>query len=158
MTTASAYFAALGILLCTTPTLAQLDEVKEQKQCTTSLAADSDLLGVVLFDLGESGLTREGRLTLVAFAADLRRRDPGYQRQLLVVGHADQSGADGPNLQLSLQRARNVSAEILKVDKDRTSIDVAGCGQSAPLLAQVPEAEHPHNRRVEFRLKALAAP
>lgn len=159
MRSALAYVAALGFALCTAPpTFAQLDEMKEQKLCKAALAEGSDLLGVVMFDLGKSGVTREGRMMVVAFVAELKRKDPSHQRQVLLVGHTDQSGADGPNLQLSLQRAKNISTEILKADKDRTSVDVVGCGQSAPLLPLEPQAEHPHNRRVELRLQTLAVP
>lgn len=144
--------------LAAPPAFSQADELKEQQLCAAALVADSDLLGVVLFELGDSALTQQGRLVIAALATEMKRRDPKHHRTLLVIGHADQSGGDKPNMQLSLLRSRSVAAEIQKNDKDRTSADIVGCGQASPLLPQSPEAEHPHNRRVELRLRVPSAP
>jgi hypothetical protein len=70
-----------------------------------------------------------------------------------VVGHADQSGSDGRNDELSLQRARNIHAYLLARGVSATQLAAAptGRGEREP-VENAPNQRRTVNRRVEIRL------
>jgi OmpA-OmpF porin, OOP family len=75
-----------------------------------------------------------------------------------VAGHTDASGGDAPNQRLSEARANAVTQALVEKGVPTDRITPKGYGETAPLdPAGTPEA-YAKNRRIEFKVAALAAP
>jgi outer membrane protein OmpA-like peptidoglycan-associated protein len=144
-------FLICSALFCLA-SMAQTTQDVENQRCATAIAADTDLIGLILFPSGDTTPTAKDRVMMSALLGEVNRRDPAKLRTVIMVGHADQPGGEDFNMQLSLQRSKNVAAELLKLDPARTAASVVGCGQTNILVPQKAEGGHPHNRRVEIRL------
>jgi OOP family OmpA-OmpF porin len=70
-----------------------------------------------------------------------------------VAGHADTSGTPRYNQGLSVRRAQNVAAELVRLGVPRQAITVQGFGDARPLVATGPGVREPQNRRVEIVLR-----
>jgi outer membrane protein OmpA-like peptidoglycan-associated protein len=82
----------------------------------------------------------------------LRARVGGAQR-LVVVGHADDRGADAYNRALSLRRARAVATVLLDGARPRPrAVAVRGAGSANPIASNRTAAGRAANRRVEIRI------
>jgi outer membrane protein OmpA-like peptidoglycan-associated protein len=51
---------------------------------------------------------------------------------------------------LSIRRAQNVAAELVRNGVPRTAIDIKGFGETNPLVPTGPGVREPQNRRVEI--------
>ncbi len=69
-----------------------------------------------------------------------------------ITGHADRSGSDDYNLNLSLRRADNVKAALIDRGVDEAGISVAGRGEAEPAIITDDGVREPANRRVEIIL------
>ncbi len=69
-----------------------------------------------------------------------------------ITGHADRSGPDDYNLNLSLRRADNVKAELIARGVKEGGISVAGRGEAEPAVQTGDGVREPANRRVEIIL------
>ena len=69
-----------------------------------------------------------------------------------ITGHADRSGSDDYNLNLSLRRADNVKAALIARGVDEAGISVAGRGEAEPAIVTDNGVREPANRRVEIIL------
>ncbi len=69
-----------------------------------------------------------------------------------ITGHADRSGPDDYNLNLSLRRADNVKAGLIARGVKEGGISVAGRGEAEPAVATDDGVREPANRRVEIIL------
>ncbi len=69
-----------------------------------------------------------------------------------ITGHADRSGPDDYNLNLSLRRADNVKAALIARGVEEGGISVAGRGEAEPAIATEDGVREPANRRVEIIL------
>ncbi len=69
-----------------------------------------------------------------------------------ITGHADRSGSDDYNLNLSLRRADNVRAALIARGVDEAGISVAGRGEAEPAIVTDDGVREPANRRVEIIL------
>ncbi len=69
-----------------------------------------------------------------------------------ITGHADRSGSDDYNLNLSLRRADNVKAALIARGVDEAGISVAGRGEAEPAIVTDDGVREPANRRVEIIL------
>ncbi len=69
-----------------------------------------------------------------------------------ITGHADRSGPDDYNLNLSLRRADNVKAALIARGVNEGGISVAGRGEAEPAIATDDGVREPANRRVEIIL------
>jgi OOP family OmpA-OmpF porin len=69
-----------------------------------------------------------------------------------ITGHADRSGSDDYNLNLSLRRADNVKAALIARGVDEVGISVAGRGEAEPAIVTDDGVREPANRRVEIIL------
>ncbi|MBL8548580.1 MAG: OmpA family protein [Hyphomonadaceae bacterium] len=74
-----------------------------------------------------------------------------------VVGHADSTGADDYNLQLSERRAMAVGSVLINNGVQRERLVASGRGESDPIADNSTAAGRAENRRVEIRLKAVRA-
>jgi OOP family OmpA-OmpF porin len=69
-----------------------------------------------------------------------------------ITGHADRSGPEDYNLNLSLRRANNVKAELIARGVKEGGISVAGRGEAEPAVPTDDGVREPANRRVEIIL------
>ena len=69
-----------------------------------------------------------------------------------ITGHADRSGPDDYNLNLSLRRADNVKAALIARGVEEGGISVAGRGEAEPAILTGDGVREPANRRVEIIL------
>jgi outer membrane protein OmpA-like peptidoglycan-associated protein len=70
-----------------------------------------------------------------------------------VSGYADRTGTAAYNQALSLRRANNVAAELVRLGVPKTEISIAAYGDTRPLVPTAPNTREPQNRRVEIVLK-----
>ena len=69
-----------------------------------------------------------------------------------ITGHADRSGAEDYNLQLSLRRADAVRSALIARGVKEGGISVAGRGEAEPAVPTADGVREPANRRVEIIL------
>ncbi len=69
-----------------------------------------------------------------------------------ITGHADRSGPDSYNLDLSLRRANSVRTELIARGVKSSGISVAGRGEAEPAVATADGVREAANRRVEIIL------
>jgi OOP family OmpA-OmpF porin len=69
-----------------------------------------------------------------------------------ITGHADRSGSDDYNLNLSLRRADNVKEALIARGVEEGGISVAGRGEAEPAIVTDDGVREPANRRVEIIL------
>jgi OOP family OmpA-OmpF porin len=67
-----------------------------------------------------------------------------------VTGHADRSGPEDYNQDLSLKRATAVKDRLVSLGVDPDSVSVAGRGESEPAVETDDGVREPANRRVEI--------
>ena len=70
-----------------------------------------------------------------------------------VAGHTDSSGTAQYNQGLSVRRAQNVAAELVRLGVPRAAITVQGLGETQPLVQTAKGVREPQNRRVEIVLR-----
>lgn len=101
----------------------------------------------VLFDLGKSELKPAGKEALKELVKSIAVLKSG---RVIVEGHTDDVGSNETNQQLSLARAKSVSAELKKLlpSKDFTWRE-NGFGEDKPLVENDSKENRAKNRRVE---------
>lgn len=103
--------------------------------------------GTVRFLSGSAELTPESVDTLQRLSALLRRRpelDP-----VLLVGHADDRGAEATNVVLSKRRADSVREHLVRLGIRRARLQTEGVGSADPLVSGTTDEARRTNRRVE---------
>ena len=76
----------------------------------------------------------------------------GYEVRLHIIGHADKTGSEGKNRQLSQERAERVLAVLSSDDIAGTHMRAVGVGSREPLQEETTEADRLTNRRVTLRV------
>ena len=105
---------------------------------------------LVFFDWDRADLTDRAR-QIIAEAAQATTRV--QVTRIEVSGHTDTSGTARYNQGLSVRRAQNVAAELVRLGVPRAAITTQGFGFSRPLVATGPGVREPQNRRVEIVLR-----
>ena len=105
---------------------------------------------LVFFDWDRADLTDRAR-QIIAEAAQATTRVA--VTRIEVSGHTDTSGTAAYNQGLSVRRAQNVAAELVRLGVPRAAITTQGFGFSRPLVATGPGVREPQNRRVEIVLR-----
>jgi outer membrane protein OmpA-like peptidoglycan-associated protein len=105
---------------------------------------------LVFFDWDRADLTARAR-QIIAEAAQASTHVQ-YTR-ILVNGYTDTSGTPAYNLRLSLRRADNVAAELVRDGVPRQAIEIHGYGETHLLVPTGPGVREPQNRRVEIVLQ-----
>ncbi|WP_051554736.1 OmpA family protein [Maribacter antarcticus] len=101
----------------------------------------------VLFETGKSVLKPEGITALKTLAKSISILKKG---NVIVEGHTDDMGSDQTNQNLSLARAKSVSAELKKlIPGSGFRWKEIGLGESEPLVENDTEENRAKNRRVE---------
>jgi outer membrane protein OmpA-like peptidoglycan-associated protein len=105
---------------------------------------------LVFFDWDRDTLTDRARQIIAEAAANSRRVQ---STRIEVSGHADRSGSTQYNQGLSLRRANNVAAELVRLGVPRNEIVIQAFGESRPLVPTADGVREPQNRRVEIVLR-----
>ncbi len=105
---------------------------------------------LVFFDWDRADLTDRAR-QIIAEAASATTKV--QVTRIEVQGHTDTSGTARYNQGLSVRRAQNVAAELVRLGVPRAAITTQGFGFSRPLVATGPGVREPQNRRVEIILR-----
>ncbi|MCM2296983.1 OmpA family protein [Rhodoferax sp.] len=106
-------------------------------------------LGDVLFGTDLSRLTADGMRSAQKLAIVLQQNP---ERNVLIEGFADSTGAADYNQGLSERRASAVRTALLELGVARERIDMRGYGESFPVAANDSAASRQLNRRVEIVL------
>ena len=105
---------------------------------------------LVFFDWDRADLTDRAR-QIIAEAAQASQRV--QTTRIEVAGHTDSSGTARYNAGLSVRRAQNVTAELVRLGVPRAAITVQGFGEGRPLVQTAQGVREPQNRRVEIVLR-----
>ena len=105
---------------------------------------------LVFFDWDRADLTDRAR-QIIAEAAQATTRV--QVTRIEVSGYTDRSGTVRYNQGLSVRRAQNVAAELVRLGVPRNAITAQGFGESNPLVPTADGVREPQNRRVEIVLR-----
>jgi OOP family OmpA-OmpF porin len=105
---------------------------------------------LVFFDWDKADLTERARQIIAEAAQNAARVQV---TRIEVNGYTDASGTPQYNQKLSVKRAQNVAAELVKDGVPENEITVQGFGETHPLVPTAAGAREPQNRRVEIILK-----
>lgn len=103
----------------------------------------------VSFDTGRADIKPNMRPILDQFASGLSSQP---NTEVRIIGHADATGSDAMNDQLSIQRAQATRNYLAMRGVDANRILVAGRGEREPVADNSSEAGRAKNRRVEIFL------
>lgn len=103
----------------------------------------------VSFDTGRADIKPNMRPILDQFASGLSGQP---NTEVRIIGHADSTGSEAMNDQLSLQRAQATRSYLASRGVDPSRIMVAGRGEREPVADNSTEAGRARNRRVEIFL------
>ncbi|WP_339842581.1 OmpA family protein [uncultured Halopseudomonas sp.] len=106
-------------------------------------------LGDVLFDVDKSELKPSGVRDVQKLASFL---NDNPERQLVVEGYTDSTGADSYNQQLSQRRAESVQRALVRAGVDSRRIQVVGYGEQYPVASNDSASSRSQNRRVEVTI------
>src|SRR5690606_35280877 len=105
---------------------------------------------IVFFDWDKADVRPDARRIIETAAAN--RKQVNVTR-IEVTGHADRSGSDRYNERLSMRRAENVRAELIRLGVPENEIAIFAKGEREPLVPTADGVREPQNRRVEIVLK-----
>lgn len=105
---------------------------------------------LLYFQTGTSILRTDSEAELPKVAAILR--DWVYPH-VLVVGHADATGSDETNLQVSRERAEMVRNLLVKMGVPAAAIEVTSHGKRNPVVKTPDGVAEPRNRRVSVTIQ-----
>ncbi len=123
------------------------EEVEREYGATLAAEPPAPARFTLYFVSGTTDLTEESRAQLPAVLEAFVSRSPA---KVIIVGHTDRVGSDERNLQLSLDRAREVERLLRAARADLGTIEVKGFGSSDPLVPTAENVPEPRNRRVEI--------
>jgi outer membrane protein OmpA-like peptidoglycan-associated protein len=105
---------------------------------------------LVFFDWDKADLSDRARGIIGEAASAVGKTQT---TRIEVTGYTDNTGTPKYNLGLSVRRAQNVEAELVKDGVPANEINVQGLGESNPLVPTGPQTREPQNRRVQIVLK-----
>jgi outer membrane protein OmpA-like peptidoglycan-associated protein len=105
---------------------------------------------LVFFDWDKATLTDRARMIIREAAENSTHVQ---YTQIEVNGYTDTSGKPSYNQRLSVRRAENVAAELVRDGVPRNAIAIHGFGETHLLVPTGPGVREPQNRRVEIIIK-----
>jgi outer membrane protein OmpA-like peptidoglycan-associated protein len=123
-------------------------EIKQAEPPLVIEKAPIELEGIY-FDVNKANLTMESIATL---ESDLAILKSNMNVRVAVTGYTDGTGNDKANLKLSLKRANEVKAWLVKNGIDEARITVSGLGKNNPAVPNDTYANMIKNRRVELKV------
>lgn len=106
------------------------------------------------FDVDRADLKADVRASLDGIAQTIREYP---ETTVQVTGHADATGSDAYNLQLSERRAASVAQYLERQGVAGGRVRAVGRGETDPVASNADEGGRARNRRVEIRLVAQPA-
>ncbi|MEQ8584575.1 MAG: OmpA family protein [Thalassobaculaceae bacterium] len=124
----------------------------EPKVATTEVTATYEEVAreIVYFDFDSDAITSEAQSKIDAFVGAMRELD---DITLFITGHADRSGSNAYNQDLSARRAANVRAELDRQGMtigDIDDMEIDARGEENPAVDTADGVREPLNRRVEI--------
>jgi outer membrane protein OmpA-like peptidoglycan-associated protein len=127
----------------------QIRELKNELEAKQTERGTLVTLGDVLFDVDKSALKPSGVRDVQKLASFL---NDNPERQLVVEGYTDSTGADSYNQQLSQRRAESVQRALVRAGVDSRRIQVVGYGEQYPVASNDSASSRSQNRRVEVTI------
>ena len=104
---------------------------------------------IVYFDFDVAEPNADGDAALAGIIDDLSKLAP---RQVLVAGHADRSGPEPYNLDLSRRRAEYVAKRLIGSGLPAVAVAFEAYGETRPAVATEDGIREPANRRAEIEV------
>ncbi len=104
---------------------------------------------IVFFAWDRPAIDRDAAAQLDAVVAEVQR-SPTIR--VALIGHADRSGPEAPNLRSARKRAEAVQAYLASRGVPNGAMSVMSFGESRSLIATADGVREPQNRRVEVVL------
>ena len=101
---------------------------------------------ILFFAWDQPIIDRDGAAQLDAVATAMQRSP---NSRVALIGHADRSGPEAPNLRAARKRAEAVQAYLASRGVPSAAMSVTSYGESRPLIATADGVREPQNRRVE---------
>jgi outer membrane protein OmpA-like peptidoglycan-associated protein len=127
----------------------QIRELKNELEAKQTERGTLVTLGDVLFDVDKSELKPSGVRDVQKLASFLNENP---ERQLVVEGYTDSTGADSYNQQLSQRRAESVQRALTRAGVNSQRIQVVGYGEQYPVASNDSASSRSQNRRVEVTI------
>ena len=105
---------------------------------------------MVFFDLGKASLSARAKAVVKDAAATAKTT---AHTQVAVNGFADTTGTPKGNQALSMQRAKNVAAELVRGGVPAKEIAIKAFGDTVLLVPTGRNVKEPQNRRVEIIIR-----
>jgi OmpA-OmpF porin, OOP family len=109
-----------------------------------------DGIYLIFFDWDDAHPNTESGAVILKVLDDYKIGNPA---QLTLTGHADRSGSDKYNMDLSRRRAENIKTLLVEAGIPADKIAVRFAGESRPLLPTDDGVREARNRRVEVDFK-----
>lgn len=108
-------------------------------------------LGVINFATGSADIPQE-RFPLLDSSAKAIKRAPAGTL-LEIEGHADITGDEARNVELSLSRARSIAYYLVRKGVDPKIVVARGYGSHKPVADNTTPVGRFQNRRIEYRIR-----
>lgn len=128
---------------------AQIRKLQDELKAKQTERGTLVTLGDVLFDVDKSDLKATGVRDVQKLASFLNENP---ERQLMVEGYTDSTGAASYNQQLSQRRAESVLRALTHAGVSAQRIQVVGYGQQYPVASNDTASGRAQNRRVEVTI------
>ncbi len=128
---------------------AQIRKLQDELKAKQTERGTLVTLGDVLFDVDKSDLKSTGVRDVQKLASFLNENP---ERQLMVEGYTDSTGAASYNQQLSQRRAESVLRALTHAGVSAQRIQVVGYGQQYPVASNDTASGRAQNRRVEVTI------
>lgn len=116
----------------------------ESTETVAAVPAELPHDGMVYFALDSTELDAEDEAMLEEIVAAVKENGPS---KIVVRGHADRSGGDDYNLDLSQQRAETIAAALVAAGIPEDSVRTMGMGETAPAVETEDGVAMRQNRR-----------
>jgi outer membrane protein OmpA-like peptidoglycan-associated protein len=130
----------------------KMDQETIQEKFGMALAADpgQPVTFSLYFESGTNQLTSESETMIPDILEAISSRK---SKDISVVGHTDRVGAEDLNFRLSRERADTIKSLLVAKGVEPNLIQVAGHGESDPLIPTPDETAEPKNRRVDVTVR-----
>ena len=118
--------------------------VAEPESVEPAAAAPLPNDGMVYFPLDSDQPSAEDQAVLDEIVAAVAAQSPS---SVTVMGHADRSGTDDYNMDLSERRAQTIASALIAAGIPETAINTMGYGESEPAIATEDGVAMRQNRR-----------
>jgi OOP family OmpA-OmpF porin len=135
----------------------QEDNVVEADLKNIEIISEKIKKQTLLFHIGETEIEPDHMDILNNLATDISKLydlAQNFDKQIYIeiVGHADSTGTEKTNMEISLKRANNVMSIFSSKGIHAESIKAIGVGSSEPIREEITDKDRKFNRSVTFRV------